>query len=530
MVGVILGGIGLFLLGMTLMTSGMQAVAGDRLRAFLQASTRTPARGLLAGAAVTALIQSSSATTLAAIGFVGAGLLTFSQSLGLLYGANLGTTSTAWIIALLGLKIKMDVIALPLIGVGAALKVFGGKRVGPAGLAIAGFGLLFIGIAYLQEGMVGLEGYLDPAAWARSGFLGVLLLVALGIGMTVVMQSSSAAVAMTLAAVHAGSITLEQAALLAIGQNVGTTVKAAIAAAGGTVAARRAAVAHTLFNVGTGAIALLSLPIFLAIVRFIADLAGGEDPAVQLSVFHTLFNLVGVLCFLPITDRFAAFVERIVPERRRGLTRRLVDAGSGVPEVRIEAARRTVLEVMTEVLLALRGLLTDVKGDDPPERRMSEAHEALVATRAWLAPLHTDPTTTGLFRRHVDLLHAIDHLDQLIEACDEVEPAARLRRELELTAVHGLATRLLELPRDGDELHPDAASRAEGIARELVDYRSLNRPRILEQTAAGAVSPLAAEGRLEAIRWAERIGLHVSRALVYLVGAARVNDDTPLGR
>jgi phosphate:Na+ symporter len=516
MVGVILGGIGLFLLGMTLMTSGMQAVAGDRLRAFLQASTRTPARGLLAGAAVTALIQSSSATTLAAIGFVGAGLLTFSQSLGLLYGANLGTTSTAWIIALLGLKIKMDVIALPLIGVGAALKVFGGKRVGPAGLAIAGFGLLFIGIAYLQEGMVGLEGYLDPAAWARSGFLGVLLLVALGIGMTVVMQSSSAAVAMTLAAVHAGSITLEQAALLAIGQNVGTTVKAAIA--------------HTLFNVGTGAIALLSLPIFLAIVRFIADLAGGEDPAVQLSVFHTLFNLVGVLCFLPITDRFAAFVERIVPERRRGLTRRLVDAGSGVPEVRIEAARRTVLEVMTEVLLALRGLLTDVKGDDPPERRMSEAHEALVATRAWLAPLHTDPTTTGLFRRHVDLLHAIDHLDQLIEACDEVEPAARLRRELELTAVHGLATRLLELPRDGDELHPDAASRAEGIARELVDYRSLNRPRILEQTAAGAVSPLAAEGRLEAIRWAERIGLHVSRALVYLVGAARVNDDTPLGR
>jgi len=547
MIGSLLGGIGLFLLGMTLMTSGMQAVAGDRLRGWLQRSTRTPLSGLLAGTGVTALIQSSSATTLAAVGFVGAGLLTFSQSLGLLYGANLGTTSTAWIVSLLGLKVKIDVIALPLVGIGAGLKVFGGKRLGHAGLAIAGFGLIFVGIEVIQEGMAGVAAVLDPGAWARPGVLGTVILLGFGLVMTVVMQSSSAAIATTLAAVHAGTIGLEQAALLAIGQNVGTTVKAVLGAAGGPVAAWRAAVAHILFNVGTGAAALVTLPLFLLGVRWFSDLVGGDDPAVQLAIFHSFFNLLGVAIFLPLTPRFGALVERLVPERRKGLVRRLSDAGAGVPDLRIEAARRTVDDALAEATQVAAGILSgESKGD--PARRLSEVREAVLETRRWLAPLRSDPGTAGTWRRHLAILHALDHLDRLVDACDDFEPATRLRRDGALDELRGIVTRLLapaltggvdgpgaaggsmnpsEPPPEGEPGGPAEGPDAhtEALSLELADYRRLHRPRILEQTAAGTLSPLAADERLEAIRWAERVGHHVARARVHLAEAARVRDD-----
>jgi phosphate:Na+ symporter len=526
--GAILGGVGLFLLGMTLLTSGLQAFAGDALRGWLQRSTRTPWSGTLSGLIATSLVQSSSATTLAAVGFVGAGLLTFTQALGLIYGANIGTTTTAWLVSLLGLKVKIDLFALPFVGVGAALKVFGGRRTGALGFAIAGFGLVFVGIDVLQEGMAGLTEAVDPARYAPSGIGGMALLVGIGLAMTVVMQSSSAAIATTLAAVHAGTLTLDQAALLAIGQNVGTTITAAIGAAGAPVAARRTAVAHVLFNVVTGAIALISLPIFLVVVRWIAELAGGEDPAVQLAVFHSLFNVGGVAIFLPLTDRFARLVERLVPERRTGLLRRLVDAGSGVPEVRLEAAHRTVIDVFDEVLRAARSLLEGEGGGDA-ERRLAEAHDALSAVRRYVEPLRTDPGTPASWRRHVALLHAMDHLDQLIEACDEVEPASRLRRDEALAPVRdpllvALAAVAGEAP---SAPTPAEVAVAEGVARTLSDYRTIRRPRLLEMTASGELTPIVVEGRLEAIRWGERVGFHLWRAVAHLAASAHGDAAAP---
>ena len=248
MVGTLLGGIGLFLLGMLMLTDGLQALAGDRLRSALRRYTRTRPSAILTGAAVTAVVQSSSATTLAVIGFVGAGLLSFRQALGVVFGANLGTTTTAWLVAGVGLKVSVSAFALPLVGVGSLGKLFGSGRIVPVGTAVAGFGLVFVGIDVLQSGMQGLTSRFDPARFTDLGVLGYALLVAVGALMTVVMQSSSAAVTTTLAAIAAGSINLEHAAALVIGQNVGTTVTASVAAIGGSAAARRTAVAHVAFN------------------------------------------------------------------------------------------------------------------------------------------------------------------------------------------------------------------------------------------------------------------------------------------
>ncbi|MFQ3671929.1 MAG: Na/Pi symporter, partial [Verrucomicrobiia bacterium] len=288
------GGVGLFLLGMTLLTDGLKSFAGDSLRAALLRFTGRPVTAFLSGLLATALVQSSSATTVATIGFVSAGLLSFTQSIGIVLGASLGTTSTGWLVSVFGLKLSIAKLALPIIGLGAFLRLLGRGRWAPLGLSLAGFGLIFIGIDQLQQGMAGLNQHIDLAALPSSGLLGHALMMAAGILLTILMQSSSAAVATTLTALHSHTISFEQAASVVIGAAVGTTVTAALAAIGATAVAQRTALAHILFNLFTGIVALLLLPAFLALITWAnqhLDLAPG---AVSLAAFHTLFIAVGV--------------------------------------------------------------------------------------------------------------------------------------------------------------------------------------------------------------------------------------------
>ena len=206
----ILGGVGLFLLGMTVMTGGLKGLAGSKLRTVLGKAAATPLRGALWGGIVTLLVQSSSATTMTTIGLVSAGLLTFSQGLGLVFGANIGTTGTGWLVALIGVRISLTAAALPMIFVGALVKLLGRGRLSGAGAALAGFALVLFGLTTLQQGMGGLAEQLHPAdlptvlagpgAGWWSGLVGVLTLVAAGLVMTAVMQSSTAAIALTLSA------------------------------------------------------------------------------------------------------------------------------------------------------------------------------------------------------------------------------------------------------------------------------------------------------------------------------------------
>src|SRR5215472_5874805 len=234
----VLGGVGLFLLGMTVMTEGLKQLAGSALRSVLSKAAATPLLGSFWGAVVTLLVQSSSATTMTTIGLVSAGLLTFQQGLGLVFGANVGTTGTGWLVALIGVRVSLTAAALPMIFVGALTKLLARGRASGAGAALAGFGLVLFGLTTLQQGMGGLAERIHPAdlpavlaapgvAW-WSSLLGVLVLVAVGLVMTAVMQSSTAAIAVTLSA-YTGAIGLDQGCALIIGQNIGTATSSAMA-------------------------------------------------------------------------------------------------------------------------------------------------------------------------------------------------------------------------------------------------------------------------------------------------------------
>ena len=205
----LLGGIGLFLLGMILMTEGLKALAGGALRDVLTRFTGGRLQAAASGAALTAMVQSSSATTLATIGFVSAGLLPFAPAVGVIVGAAVGTTSTGWLVSVLGLKFSISAIAMPLVGVGALIRLLGRGRAANLGMALAGFGVIFIGIATLQGGLDDLAQRFDLTAVRGETIPGRLLLVAIGFAMTVVMQSSSAAVATSISALHSRAISLE---------------------------------------------------------------------------------------------------------------------------------------------------------------------------------------------------------------------------------------------------------------------------------------------------------------------------------
>src|SRR5262247_2897159 len=297
----VLGGVGLFLLGMSVMTSGLTAVAGSGLRATLSKAAATPSSGAFWGAFVTLIVQSSSATTMTTIGLVSAGLLTFSQGLGLVFGANIGTTGTGWLIALIGVRVRLTAAALPMIFIGALIKLLGRGRLSAAGAALAGFALVLFGLTTLQEGMGGLAEKLHPAdlpaivgpgvSWWASLF-GVLALIVVGVTMTAVMQSSTAAIAVTLSAHFAGAVGLDQACALIIGQNIGTASSSALAAIGASSTAKRLALAYVLFKVIAAVIALVLFPVTTPLLERAAK---SIDGVTLLAAYHTAYNVVGVV-------------------------------------------------------------------------------------------------------------------------------------------------------------------------------------------------------------------------------------------
>lgn len=539
MITTIVGGIGLFLLGMVLMTDGLKAAAGDALKGILARFTGGPVSSVVSGATLTALVQSSSATVLTTIGFVSAGLLTFPQAVGVIFGANLGTTSTGWIVSLLGLKLNVGVLAFPLVGAGALMRLLGRGRVPSVGLAIAGFGLIFVGIDVLQSGLETLGGRIDLSELAGSGLRDRFLLVGIGVVMTVVMQSSSAAVATTLTALYTGTIGIEQAAALVVGQNVGTTVTAGLAAIGATVPARRTALAHVLFNVVTGSIAFFLIPTVLHLELWLGGVFGGAEPALVIAGFHTGFNVLGVALLLPFIRPFSRLVTRLVPDRGPALTRFLDPSLVEIPAVAVEATRRTVLEVAGTLVEVLR------RAADRPDRRLlpletlESADSALAESRRFLARLHGRDAPHDE-NWHLSLLHAIDHLDRLIERLRTGTPARPVHEEafdrLRTRAAVDLKVVLDWLrSRDGDP--PPFES--EALASEVARLRRTERRRILEATAAGAVDPDTALAQLEAMRWLDSSLYHVWRTVHHLAGpharADREGDpehagaDDPLG-
>ena len=306
----LLGGLGLFLTGMWLMTDGLKLAAGEQLRGILHSWTKTALRGLLTGFFITALVQSSSAITVATIGFANAGLITLPQAVWVIYGSNIGTTMTGWLVALIGFKVNIDAYALPLIGIGMLIRLTGQKsRRAAIGQTILGFGLFFLGISVLKEAFATAGSGITLPSVREAGVTLILLYMLLGMILTTLMQSSSAAIVVTLSAASAGVVPLGAAAATVIGANLGTTTTAVLSAIGATSTAKRVAFSHVLFNVITALVALILLKPMLVLTSWLQEtmLLNAGIPA-TIAIFHTVFNVLGVLLMWPLADRMIKFL------------------------------------------------------------------------------------------------------------------------------------------------------------------------------------------------------------------------------
>jgi len=516
MVSQLLGGIGLFLLGVFLLSDGLKTAAGDTLRRILVRFTGRPSTAFVSGAGITVLAQSSSATTLATIGFVSAGILTFSQAIGIVMGASLGTTSTGWLISLVGMKFGIGKLAFPLVGLGALARLVSHGRNAAIALAVAGFGLMFVGIDILQTGMIGLSESLTSNSLPHGTLTGRVLLVGIGIVLTVITQSSAAAVATTLAAFHTGMIDLEQGTSLIIGASIGTTSTSALAAIGATTPAKRTALAHILFSVAAGLVAFVILPIFVSSVKQAEQNLGSQFGAVILAAFHSGFTLLAALLVLPGVKHFSAFIERLVPERGPALTQHLDSSLIEIPEVAIEAVRRTLMDVSAEVLDEIERRL---RGSIPvtPDRT-DAALAALKETRRFLGLISFPASRPGQLNIRISMIHALDHLNQLAVAMKgNFEPSLlndeQRLQEPKRTVLEMVEAAAASLRRQAPALERDKLQR---LSLALAERRRTERAALLEESAHGTVEPGQALHALDGLRWLDAVGYHTWRALHHL--------------
>ena len=431
LIGGAIGGVGLFLLGMRLMTEGLKVAAGAMLRDILTRWTRTRFRALCSGALITGIVQSSSAVTVASIGFVNAGMLTLGQAMWVIFGANVGTTMTGWIVAVVGFDIRIEAFALPLLGIGMFLSLAGttGPR-GALGEALAGFGVFFLGIATLKATFAGVGDGIDIAAFATGGVLGDALFVLVGFVLSSLVQSSSAVIAMALTATAGGIIDLESGAALVIGANVGTTTTALLAVIGATSNAKRVAFSHVVFNALTGVCALGVLPLLLAGVegaeRAVSATAGATA---ALALFDTVFNLLGAALMWPLADRLERWLAlRFVTQDEDEARPRYLDkTGLEVPALAINSV---LLELGRVARVAL-GIARAVHESPavPVERlwrRRAVVDSLNDAIVAYVQRLGAAKTATPI----ADVLpHPIRILLHLLEIAD-ISIAAAARREV----------------------------------------------------------------------------------------------------
>jgi len=557
----ILGGVGLFLLGMTVMTEGLKALAGSSLRTVLSKAAATPLSGAFWGAIITLLVQSSSATTMTTIGLVSAGLLTFPQGLGLVFGANVGTTGTGWLVALIGVRVSLSSYALPLIFVGALIKLLGRGRISAAGAALAGFALVLFGLTTLQQGMGGLAEQLHPSdlpavlgapgvGW-MSGLFGLLTLVVVGLVMTAVMQSSTAAIAVTLSAYYAGAVGLDQGCALIIGQNIGTATSSAMAAIGASTTAKRLAVAYVLFKVIA---ALIALALFPITIPLIVRASSTIDGVMLLAAYHTAYNVVGVLALLPVIGKFTRFVERLLPERSSPLTRCLDPAALATPVVAVEAVRRTVALVIETVCGSIDAALAAANNGGAVGLRkgavsVTDAADALHKALEFMSDVSGPPQTEDEQRRVTSTLHALDHATQLAEIAGEeaesgtakVGPedvrAVQLCAEAMQNAI-SVASEIIAqsaalrdkapIEARGNSLgSPDAEAtfnasaaliRLEQSAKALGELRLAHRSATLSAVATGEVAAAEAIVRVDTVTRFEALARHAWRSAAHLLG------------
>jgi phosphate:Na+ symporter len=348
----LVGSLALFLFGMKTMSEGLEKFAGDRLRSILAAMTKNRVTGVMTGILITALIQSSSATTVMVVSFVNAGLMTLAQSIGVIMGANIGTTVTAWIISAVGFKVNIAAFSIPLLAIGMPL-IFSGKGNRKSiGEFIFGFSFLFMGLSFLQEAATAMDiGGMVAGLLAhvpQDSFFTIILFVIVGAVVTMIVQASAATMAITLMlfGMNIPGFGFEQAAALAMGQNIGTTITAFMASLTANTQARRAALAHMFFNVfGVVAFLIVFYPACHAVSWFVESVMGGGNDLFKLSAFHTAFNIINTLLLIGFVKQIEKLVCKILPMKAQDEDYRLKFISGGL----LSTAELSIMEAQKEI-------------------------------------------------------------------------------------------------------------------------------------------------------------------------------------
>jgi phosphate:Na+ symporter len=340
----LLAGLGLFLFGMHQLELALKQLAGRPFKQFLRQHTAHPFKGVLSGAFATAVLQSSSVVSLIVLAFVGTGIISLASAIGIVFGSNLGTTATGWIVATIGFKLDIEALALPLVAIGGFGVVWaktGTRRSGFSHLVV-GLGLMLMGLEFMKSGAISATTLFDPAALR---IYPAIVFLAVGFLLTAIIQSSSATIMITLSALYAGVIPLSSAAAVAIGADLGTTITALLGALVGSVAKKRVAAAIILFNVVTDAIAFAFLQ---PLLHFITDVIGLSDPLYALVAFHSLFNLIGIVLFLPSIPLLSRQLDKRFGGHDPSLLRHIRKGDAEVPEAAIENMSRETYRLIDQ--------------------------------------------------------------------------------------------------------------------------------------------------------------------------------------
>jgi phosphate:Na+ symporter len=449
----LLGSLGVFLFGMKMMSESLQQVAGKKMRTILTSMTSNRVKGLFTGLLITSIIQSSSATTVMVVSFVNAGLLSLVQSIGVIMGANIGTTVTAWLISILGFKVSMAKIALPLIGFALPLLFTNDNRRRSIGEFIFGFAFLFVGLEYLKESVPDISHSPEVFAWIKHysslGYAGYLLFVLIGTFLTIVIQSSSATMALTLVMCSNGWIQFDLAAAMVLGENIGTTITANLAALVANANAKRAARAHFIFNLFGVFWILLIFPYFLKGIALIVQDSGGGNPfesfgaiPIALSLFHTLFNSINTLILIWFVHPIAKIVTRMVPEKAADdevFTLQHIKTGLlSTPEASLFLARKEVAlygQRVTKMFNRAERLFKET--DNKKFRRIYEKllrnEESCDKVEVDIADYLTKVSEANLSERSskmiTSLFKQIDNIESIGDSCHNIGRALERARE-----------------------------------------------------------------------------------------------------
>ncbi|MFP4207360.1 MAG: Na/Pi cotransporter family protein [Wenzhouxiangella sp.] len=485
----IAAGIAIFLFGMLILEQGFRTFTGGFLENLLKHATNRLWKGLAFGAVASTATQSSSLVSVITISFLSAGLLGLAQGISVIFGANLGTTSGAWLMAGLGVRIDISTYAMPLLAFGIILVFNHSRALKGTGYVLAGIGFLFLGIHYMKTGFEAYQQGIDLARYAVEGVPGLLLYLLLGIVATVVMQSSHATLILTITALSAGQMGYENALAVSIGANVGTTITALIGAAGANIAGRRLAAAHLIFNLSTGLIALVFIQGFVLAVEMISSWLGmaSDNHTLKLALFHTLFNLTGIVIMVPFIQQLVRLLEtRMKPkpatlDAPKFISKTMLDT----PAAALEATRRELLRLFRRAF----SLIAEVLNYESGQLRQGVSRARLEAPPGRTHLVDVDER----YRQTIKPLHGLilDYLARL--------PVSG-QRARQLVMLRIAAQDLVEAVKDAKHLHKNMirslSSGNQDLRGEYLAIRA-NLGHLLQELDRMAAQAEAADGELD---------------------------------